>query len=671
MVPTNRHLSGLIATKFLVAASTLIFGVQLRLRCSPSIQKAMSESNRRQSAHVDLGGGIGQRIAVDTTRNVPLMIRLGMVVVALMVPTAVALWSFVGAMNTSIAFSSAERDGLAVVEPALLAAAAETSGTTADLGVLQDVIKDVPDWDLDQHLQAVDDAAVGTVEAATAHQQATEALGSLITQAANQSNLILDPDLDSFYVMDILVIQIPHVLNAAAQAAVPPPASPPEAIARQALIAGSLSSAAANMQADVKTSLANSSSPALKAQLDAAAPLITATAELAATIMAELGNPQVAEVSAVTTATEAAVPELASSLDALLVNRVDGLADQRRTNLAITALAGLFALVWGAIVGYATNLEMRHTTVGIKAIAAGDLTVHALPSGRSELGVIGSEIAVAREQLAAVVGRLITVSQGVTAAATKLRVTAQDVEGSSNQTLELSRAVAADVQTVSTMMDEVSASTRLVTSTTDEIATTMSQVNATAAQARGELNQAVSLASTLGESSRSITETVGAITSVATQTRMLALNATIEAARAGEAGQGFAVVADEVKNLALVSQDASADIGKVASEQQNVVNQVVNAIDLAHQVMDEMTGAQEAVADATEQQRADMNHTMTQVSGSLATTAQATGRINDQVQQVEQVALGTAEHVLELEEAASELAEVATQLNTQVGAFRL
>src|SRR5262249_51650525 len=47
----------------------------------------------------------------------------------------------------------------------------------------------------------------------SANPKDTAALRTLITRIGDKSNLILDPDLDSFYVMDVVVVKLPALLD--------------------------------------------------------------------------------------------------------------------------------------------------------------------------------------------------------------------------------------------------------------------------------------------------------------------------------------------------------------------------------------------------------------------------------------------------------------------------
>ena len=82
----------------------------------------------------------------------------------------------------------------------------------------------------------------------------------------------------------------------------------------------------------------------------------------------------------------------------------------------------------------------------------------------------------------------------------------------------------------------------------------------------------------LAAAARRVGDVVDLISRIAAQTNLLALNATIEAARAGEAGRGFAVVATEIRKLADGSVQATKEIAAHILSTQNVIGEVVNAM---------------------------------------------------------------------------------------------
>lgn len=90
-------------------------------------------------------------------------------------------------------------------------------------------------------------------------------------------------------------------------------------------------------------------------------------------------------------------------------------------------------------------------------------------------------------------------------------------------------------------------------------------------QAKGDTHLLGEMVARLGDAGSQITEMIGVISNVASQTQLLAMNAAIEAAHAGEAGLGFSVVATEIRNL---SEKASASTKKIR-EQVKAIGQTI------------------------------------------------------------------------------------------------
>src|SRR5690242_12013739 len=137
--------------------------------------------------------------------------RLVALLILLLVPGLLASWSFASAMTAQTDFSRLERAGLEVLEPALIAITAAAGGQPVDLTAVSAQVAEHDELALTEALEKVKAASPkGGLEA-------TQALADFITEVGNTSNLILDPDLDSFYLMDIQIVQLPKALLAAAE----------------------------------------------------------------------------------------------------------------------------------------------------------------------------------------------------------------------------------------------------------------------------------------------------------------------------------------------------------------------------------------------------------------------------------------------------------------------
>jgi GAF domain-containing protein len=136
----------------------------------------------------------------------------------------------------------------------------------------------------------------------------------------------------------------------------------------------------------------------------------------------------------------------------------------------------------------------------------------------------------------------------------------------------------------------------------EHVAAGAAKATAVASEAVDRSNQALSVMTTLTESSQAIGNIAKVISSIADQTNLLALNATIEAARAGESGRGFAVVAGEVKELARATSHATDDVRDKITAIQEDTDHATDAIKSIGETIRQIHEIQNDLASVMEEQ---------------------------------------------------------------------
>ncbi|MFN8077658.1 MAG: methyl-accepting chemotaxis protein [Kineosporiaceae bacterium] len=507
------------------------------------------------------------RPAVAVVTRLRTRSRLFGLVTVLLVPGVLTTAFYWLAVTAPIDFADRELQGTRALRPAVAAMADLVAGRTADLDAVVTAARG-SGLDVDDALAPVATAAGAAPPSDAAARAALVAdLAGLVAAVGDGSNLILDPDLDSFYVMDAMVVQVPKLLVAAAQAAAPEVSGDQgRRIAAQAVLAGVVSGAGGSVSTDRETASRAPGTVLEGADIADLDGVAEAAASLAEHLTSTLDTPAAAPTDRlveVASAAEVATASGTAALDSLLHHRITGYQHDRLLALLLSG-AGLALAGWFAVaVLWRTNVDVALAVGGVEALADGDLEERPLPSGRDEYGDIGRAVERARLVMHAARDELEQTDR-----AREEQVQASFVQQATAQAQLRRRAQAVIDETATTVGGQLSEVSSRVHGLQGAASTIDERVSTADAATRSVVARAEEVRAVLGSLGGSLQQVAGmtrVIAGVADQTKLLALNATIEAARAGETGRGFAVVADEVKNLATTTAEATADVARTVS----------------------------------------------------------------------------------------------------------
>ena len=250
-------------------------------------------------------------------------------------------------------------------------------------------------------------------------------------------------------------------------------------------------------------------------------------------------------------------------------------------------------------------------------------------------------------------------SEQLSAVSNKMGDNANETSSQANIVAVSAEEVSSNIQTVAAGAEEMTASIKSVASSADEA----SKVANEAVEAAERTNHTVTK---LGESSTEIGKVIKVITSIAQQTNLLALNATIEAARAGEAGKGFAVVANEVKELAKQTAQATEEISQKIEAIQSDTKGAVQAISHISDIIGQINEFQGSIATAVEEQ----SSTTSEIARNVHEAAKGSSEIAENISKVAIAAESTSSGANDTQSATTELARMASTLQSIVAQFK-
>jgi methyl-accepting chemotaxis protein len=502
-------------------------------------------------------------LGIEAVRSISTLFGPAMALRGATVSAAVKLDGAAGRRTQAMASFTAKADALEAqltqsqdplrLKPALLVARARAQALAA-------LAPEAPD-----PAMAAGDALVASVQA-------------VVDQAASESNLALDPDADTYYLMLAVTDALPRMADAAGRVRALGAAWAQMGTAPPALALGLNSSVvvAQHYLSRLQDALARvkAANPEALAGLDLAfidAVQADYLGKVGPTFT--LGEPAKtagAAWFALGTAQLAANEKLQAQLEARLAGLIEARVTRLHTSL-LTALllSGLFCAIGAYVLtGYYIASQSTYAALGrrIRALGAGDLSETAALAGRDELVVATNEMRLAIRQLGQLVG--------------DVRLGAEEISSSVSQISSANQDLSARGSAMATVVEQTSASTAMLEQTVGNNlgsareAHDLVQGAARLAEKGGAVvQQAVRSMELITASSRKIADITGTIDGIAFQTNILALNAAVEAARAGEQGRGFAVVAGEVRSLAQRSAGAAREIKALIETSIQNVNQ--------------------------------------------------------------------------------------------------
>ncbi len=342
---------------------------------------------------------------------------------------------------------------------------------------------------------------------------------------------------------------------------------------------------------------------------------------------------------------------------------------QRNFGLLLFLVTAACAVVLTIMVERRVSVPLQRLTHRLKDIAEGegDLTKRLEIAHQDELGEASSwfnlfmdKLQDVMRQITASTQKVASASQGLSSASEQITTNSEETSTQAGVVSQAAQQVSQNLQSVSTGSEEMTSTIQSIASNAHEAATVASNAVQTAQAANANVAK-------LGASSAEIGEVIKVITSIAQQTNLLALNATIEAARAGEAGKGFAVVANEVKELAKQTAKATEDISRKITAIQTDTQGAVEAIGTISGVISQINDISGTIATAVEEQSATTN----EMTRNVADAAKGSEEITRNIAGVAEAARGTSSSAQESQKAANDLAEMAEQLRSLVGQFKI
>ena len=378
------------------------------------------------------------------------------------------------------------------------------------------------------------------------------------------------------------------------------------------------------------------------------------------------------------------INELSSGVIREKIADIQGVKSSAFMTIVMTVVIGVALVILSYWVSVRTIVKpVQDVAAKLRDISEGegDLTHSLQVSGNDEISELARGFNEFMDQIRQLIVQLVhAIDQlGMTSA----RLTEQSGETLDQMTRQqqASDGVSAAMQDMSTKVDSVCDAAQQADQSMREMDETLGSSQQVIGVTLDSIHQFVDdihaasrVIDALNHDSQQIGSVLDVIQGIAEQTNLLALNAAIEAARAGEQGRGFAVVADEVRTLASRTQDSTTEIKAIIERLQAGSSQAVEVMSTsqkkAEETSDKTSSASHSLSTITDNIRG-MGQIIAQITAAASSQNQQADLMHQNLANIRQITEGTAGSSQNMSAVTRELNDLALQLQSIVGRFKV
>ncbi|EMY69114.1 methyl-accepting chemotaxis protein [Leptospira vanthielii] len=346
-------------------------------------------------------------------------------------------------------------------------------------------------------------------------------------------------------------------------------------------------------------------------------------------------------------------------LEKLVNDRIQLLSFQRNWNIILVLVSLLLSTLFVVFILRSINNPLISVLSKVNELSSGeaDLTKTLPDFGTNEIGRITNSINLFLSNLNSIMNQLKISVSDAEKVSYKLKQDAISVSDNASSLASISEESAASLEELTSsfeiMFQFITNETKNIVKITEEMKTiegSIYNIEMALLQLTDQSITSTNLAnlgnvsiqntdnamSEIRSVTKEITGIVDLITEISERTNLLALNASIEAARAGDAGMGFAVVAEEISKLADKTQSSVKNIKRLIDKSNSVVNIGTNHVH-------ETVGALSEIVEQSNRMQIGVNHLKEEMTTQTNSLLNVTTELNGLQEMAETIEFSSRE----------------------------